>query len=337
MTYASGRRSLYVCAANGDPLSPHLKKCDSGAIPGEKTSLHMLEMWWFGNSFVVKLKNGRFLLSDGGMDCETPYLVDYLESLCAPGEKPAVEGWFISHGHPDHNGVLIELSKRPDLASRLTVDGIYFSQPSVEVMTLDNGCEGEMALARRASETLVGSDGKPTPFYRPHTGERYYFSDVTVDVIMSQEQLPYEEYSGDLNDSSTWLMLTSEGQKTLLGGDGDKGGMAFITDNYSREYMTVDVMSLLHHGHNVRNPFTDFMTVKTVLCTTFGDGPEYRRDRIDYLKSKIEEYLPWRNGTVVINFPYKVGEYETRPHFDWSKHNPGQKRPALPNAGEKRE
>ena len=34
-----------------------------GNKPLAKTTLHMLELWWFGNSFVIQLKNGRRVIA----------------------------------------------------------------------------------------------------------------------------------------------------------------------------------------------------------------------------------------------------------------------------------
>ncbi|MBQ9392701.1 MAG: hypothetical protein IJU18_01745, partial [Oscillospiraceae bacterium] len=62
-------------------------------LPGAKTTLHMLETKGGGNSFVIQLKNGHFLVLDGGNYWDADYLLSYLESLAPTGEKPVVEGW----------------------------------------------------------------------------------------------------------------------------------------------------------------------------------------------------------------------------------------------------
>jgi L-ascorbate metabolism protein UlaG (beta-lactamase superfamily) len=64
--------------------------------------MHMMELFRLGNSFIFQLKNGHFLISDGGMATDLPYLLDYLDSLVPEGEKPIVDGWIISHAHGDH-------------------------------------------------------------------------------------------------------------------------------------------------------------------------------------------------------------------------------------------
>ncbi|MBQ9392974.1 MAG: hypothetical protein IJU18_03155 [Oscillospiraceae bacterium] len=330
--YTAATRRLYLTAGEGEAVSPHLKDDParrSGFLPGAKTSLHMLEQWHFGNSFVLRLKNGHFLVSDGGHRGETPYLLDYLDSLTPPGETPVVEGWFISHAHSDHSGTLIEMGIDSRWRDRVVVDGIYFSTPSLEMTQLEPGGSGIMSLMHLVSRNLRTSAGEPTPFYRPRMGERYYFADVTVDVLHAQEILRFCDCSGDLNDTSTWLLVTVEGQTLLLGGDGDKGGIKLIMENYTPEFMTLDMMTLLHHGWNTRDEFTDFCRVKTVLFTCYRSGPPGKRAQNEYLRSKAEECLPWGDGTKVLTFPYRVGEAVCLPRQEW-KYNEGETRPNMP-------
>ena len=334
VTYVLPLKQVFISVGKGRGFSPFLLDDPArrqGFAPDARTSVHMLELWAFGNSFVIRLKNGHFLINDGGLRSETPYLMDYLESLTPKGEKPVVEGWFISHPHADHDGVLLEMAINPVWSDRVVVEGIYFNDPSLEMYSVNAESIGVTGMMRTVSRYLRTSAGKPTPFYRPHLGDRYYFADITVDVIMTQEQVRYKDYSGDLNDTSTWLMLTIEGQKLLLGGDGDKGGKKFIMSVYSSNYMVVDVMSVLHHGFNTRNDFTNYCHAKTVLFTCYGEGPKNRIVENDYLRSRAEESFAWGEGTRVLTFPYHVGESVVLPHFDWNKYHAGEKRISLFN------
>ena len=81
--------------------------------PNAKTKLHMPELYDFGNSFVFELKNGHFIVNDGGTDVDLIYLIEYLESLVPEGEKPIIDCWVISHAHWDHCGVFLDLLAHP--------------------------------------------------------------------------------------------------------------------------------------------------------------------------------------------------------------------------------
>ena len=334
--YAAPGRRLYVTVGEDQtPPSPYLADDPArraGFVPGLRTSLHMMELWYFGNSFVIQLKNGHFLISDGGLRIDVPYLIEYLERLAPAGEKPVIEGWFISHGHGDHCGALIELAINGEWGERIIVEGVYFSQPSVDMLALDWGGLGIMSLIHRMPDKVHTTTGAPTPFYRLRTGERYYFADVTVDVLLSQELIPFETCTGDLNDTSSWLLVTVEGQKVLIAGDGDKSGMKLLMENYTPAFMAMDVMGVLHHGSNTRNEFTDFCRVKTALFTCYSTASLRKKEQNDYLKSKVEEWFAWGEGTRVLTFPYRVGESVCMPPCDW-KYNRGEARP-IPNSGD---
>ena len=112
----------YISTGKNAVLSDHLvysEKYMEGVSPEAKTKVHMLELSDNGNSFVVQLKNGHFIVEDGGTEPDAPYLIDYLESLTPEGQKPVVEAWFMTHAHTDHYGALKKIMLTPDLANRI--------------------------------------------------------------------------------------------------------------------------------------------------------------------------------------------------------------------------
>lgn len=304
------------------PVSEHLIYKDSyveGNTENAKTKLHMMELRRLGNSFVFQLKNGHFLISDGGMQYDLVYLLDYLESLTPEGEKPVIEAWVITHAHADHCGALNAFVDIPQHLGRICVEGVYFSEPSQRVT---DKCGGSIQIGKmkQAIRLLKTSQGKQTPTYRPQTGQRYYFNDITMDILLVQEQVPFEKYKGDLNTSSTVCMFTIEGQKCFFSGDIHKEGLDFIRTNYSQEYLTLDLFTLNHHGFNTSVSFTDYITVKTLLLTLQNQLPVRKIRQTKYFISKVEEALNWGDGTKILEFPYKVGSYKTLPCNEWIYH-----------------
>lgn len=316
VTYIKKTARLYISACEELPLSKHLHRMNKECgfhNDDIKTTLYMLQMKQFGNSFLFKLKNGHFIISDGGLDVDLEYLLECIEKHVPNGERPIVDAWFISHGHSDHCGIFRGLMEHPEYAKRIYVEGIYYNEPNDNTINLDPATRSSIIYMKKATQILQTVDGKTTQIFRPQTGQRYYFDDITVDIIVGQEQLTPKDYSGDFNDSSTWCMFTIEGQKCLLGGDGDTGGIKFVLEAYEPDDMKLDILSLLHHGHNTRDVFTDFCSVKTVLDTSGGKLPEYRMKENEYLKVSSKEWISWKDGTKILEFPYKTGNYATQP------------------------
>ena len=322
-TFVVRTKKLYVSSCYNLPLSDHLilKEQSVGRnVKDAKTKLHMLEMKVSGNSFVFQLKNGNFIVSDGGTKEEVLYLLDYLEKLTVSGKRPIIEAWFLSHAHIDHGGVLRAIAENPELAKRIYVEGVYYNEPNDVVQNLEPNIRAEILYIKKAVSVMETPKGETTKLYRPQTGQRYYFDDITVDILCAQEQIKLKDLSGDFNDSGTWCLFNIEGQKCLLGGDGDRGAMEFMMEAYDKEDMEFDVFTLLHHGHNTKDKFTDFCDVKTVLVTSNGRLPDYRETQNQHLKDVSKEWISWGDGTKILTFPYKVGSYVSLPNKEWIYH-----------------
>ena len=324
VSYYTREKKTNISFYQDFPLSEHLIYQDSyveGNVEGAKTKLHMLELRRLGNSFVFQLKNGHFIISDGGMPYDLVYLLDYLEELTPEGEKPIIEAWVISHAHGDHCGALNAFVDLPENAPRVAVEGIYFSEPSWRVLEYcSGGANAVIGKLKMAQKIVKTSEGVPTPIYRPQTGQRYYFNDITMDILITQEQVPFEKYKRDINTSSTVCLFTIEGQKCFFSGDIHEEGLDFIRENYSQEYLTLDFFTLNHHGFNTSVSFTDYITVKTLLLTVQKQVPVRKIRETKYFVSKVSETMNWGDGTKVITFPYTIGSYETLPCNEWKYH-----------------
>lgn len=325
----------YIAACNDMPLSEHLLYNESylsNISEDAKTTLHMMELYDYGNSFVIQLKNGHFILNDGGAEQDAPYLFDYLESLTPEGEKPVIEAWIISHAHADHIGVLKSVLTKPEYAERVYVEGVYYNVPSDETANkFGSDNQSGVRYVEMAYKFYKTSNGESPKLYRPQTGQRYYFCDVIVDVPLSQDQILYENHYRDFNDTSTWLMYTIEGQKFLLCGDADIGASRVVMSMYDKEYFDLDIFTAFHHGINVWDPFTDYCTFKTVLypCYRTGsnwmDGTEYGMEEENaHLRDAAIESLAFGHGTQVLTFPYKIGTAKQLDPIDWIYH-PGER------------
>lgn len=293
------------------------EKEETSYLEGAKTTMHMIELWWFGNSFLFQLKNGHFIISDGGYRNDLAYLLDYMESLTPDGEKPIVDAWIITHAHGDHVGALMTLVEmHQEWFERICVEGVYISEPSDEVL---RKCGGHTphAITKMAANLLKTAEGEQTKLYRPQTGQRYYFCDITVDILYSQEQIEEENYT-NLNEASTVCLFTIEGQKCFLSGDVHENGLEFLMQNYTREFLNLDFFTLNHHGYNTSQEFLEYATIETALITRPNmEFPAQRIRETKYLTEIAKESISWGDGTTVFAFPYTVGSFERLENNTW--------------------
>ena len=335
VSHAIRENHTYIMAAFDMEFSPYLNYSDSymeGVSADAKTSVHLLELHSNGNSFVIKLKNGHFVVHDGGKEHDAPYLLDYLESLTPGDEKPIIEAWFISHAHGDHTGAINAIAKNQAWIDRIYVYGVYFAEPGQKVFGIA-GMEDASAnayMTARIGLMFKDENGERAKNYRLQYGQRYYFCDMKIDVSLSLEQFPTEAfYSHDFNDTSTWLMHHIEGQRFLIAGDTHHTGMRVAMNMFDKEYFDLDVFAVLNHGINVWDYFTDYCTYKTVLYTSWRDASIWEPTRADiarvadneHLHEVSQEVLSHGEGTVVLTFPYTIGSYEKLAPCDWKYDN----------------
>ena len=300
------------------PISEHLKRDESDINATDivaNTSMSMLEMFHYGNSFVIQLKNGHFIVSDGGLNDELIYLVEYLEEMAGKTDGvqniPVIEAWFISHAHGDHTGAFNSFwdAGKRELVNRVYVEGVYYSSPSDEYVLKECGCESmDFGISKVVNCLLKTEDGKPTPLYRPQTGQRYYFNDTTIDILLAQEQLAFDGSDGvrsNLNSSSTVCLFTSENQTCLLSGDLQEEGFDILFANYDATmFNTLDFFALNHHGFNTSATIARNITAKTILKTVKDVTPVRCKTAIETLCNKAVESVAWGTGTVKFTFPY---------------------------------
>jgi len=329
VSHAIELERTYISAKEDMPLSEHLiykEEYVKGVPTDAKTSLHMLQLKESGTSFVIQLKNGNFIVYDGGGVDNTENFLAYLDEL-TPGDKtPVIEAWIMSHAHNDHSGVLTNIATNKNYAKQIAVEGIYYTEPNTKVMakltTQSSPLNNQMIVM--SANALKTQNGETTKLYRTQFGQRYYFCDMYFDVAMTIEQIPAESYMGiDFNDLSTWIMVHIEGQRILLAGDASHSGICTAMDIFDKSYFDLDVFATLHHGINVYQYFNEYCEIDTVLYTGFRTSSVWdtREDLAakpanEQLRQQCKEYYSYGEGTVVLSFPYKVGEAKVLDGFE---------------------
>lgn len=318
----------YISAAFDLPLSDHLvykNEYVENNIEGAQTKLHLVQLNSNGTSIVIQLKNGHFVIHDGGQEVDAPYLLDYLEGLTPGDEKPVIEGWFISHAHADHYGAVSAIGTNRTWAERLFVEGFYFTEPSESYTSAISGATESTWVTARLNTLFKNMDGENSVMYRPQYGQKYYFCDMEIDVAYTIEQTPKDNYYGtDFNDTSSWLMHYIEGQKFLYLGDSSHTAMLAVKYMYDQSYFDLDVFAVSHHGINVYDYFVEYCIADTLLYTVYRTKSLYEDSSVnahlkehERMQELAKESISHGEGTAVLTFPYTVGSYEIMPSFDW--------------------
>lgn len=328
VTHYTKLNATMISACKDAVLSEHLLYKDEYVkdnISDAKTTFTMLELADGGNSFVFQLKNGHYIINDGGTKINLPHLLDYLETNAPNGEKPIIDAWIISHSHVDHMGVLQVFMKLRSWAERIRVEGVYFTEASEAAHEERRGTGNVSPLtysSKNAGLLFKTSEGETTPFHRMREGERYYFNDITMDVIYVQDILDYKEWT-TWNATSTVLMYTIEGQKVFLTADTDYECQMLMLDIFDDSYFDLTIYQAPHHGGNVYDNFTRHLTIESAVKPSGGfagwsGGLLSRYTQNQFLGSRVKEYVAFGDGGVTFTFPYEAGNYERLPLVDRS-------------------
>ena len=335
LTYFGYNAEVYVTASAQRPLSPYLLEdnasTQSQAIGGMETKLTMLN-WQEGggDNYIIQLKNGHFILFDGGTQYMLQKTIEFMEANTPEGQTPVVEAWFITHGHYDHvgwtRGVYGGLEETKgmfrtgEVAGRIRVNGIYFNQTNDQIIEhtvygwRSDGFRNKNDnpwpyKVEEAAKLLLTESGEQTPVYRPQSGQTYYFKDLTVEVPYCQEQITFDNYQMDINASSTWYLVRAEGRSFLDAGDTENVNLSFVKEAYAATYTAfggnVDIMSAFHHGHNVYSDLIDTYWAPIVFYTSktmFSWASEYTQANKDMIEKRNVSYYCYGDGAYQYSF-----------------------------------
>ncbi|MBQ8214130.1 MAG: hypothetical protein IJZ80_08985 [Clostridia bacterium] len=196
-----------------------------------------------GLGMIFRLSNGHFLVLDGGNN-KAVYADRLYQKLCelAPDKNNIViDAWFISHGHSDHAGAMIQFAK--NYSKKVTVKQFICNIPTdapfleIDDLTTENA-------TRKAMKNYTG-----TAITKAHTGQIFYFGDAKIEMLYTAEDL-YPKTFGDANSASLVFRVTLGGQTVMCLGDEYTDSSSILTAMYTNFYLKSDFVQASHHGRN---------------------------------------------------------------------------------------
>ncbi|MBE6554683.1 MAG: hypothetical protein E7663_00420 [Ruminococcaceae bacterium] len=216
----------------------------------------------YGNSFVITLEDGSFIVCDGGgfSDNDGEELFKVLKNLfyriygvLPTASNPIrIAAWYMSHGHADHfdafsyfcstYGYLVEM------------DYIIANFPSDDETY---NCYNPNNYVRDNFSGMTSGFLKRPVYIKVHTGQRLFVRNVELEVLYTHEDL-YPNILDYFNDTSTVIRMhirNTNGQGELRGeettvlwlGDLYLQGSRYLRAMYGNALQT-DIVQLAHHG-----------------------------------------------------------------------------------------
>ena len=246
------------------------------------------------NSYIIRTKNNKIIVVDGGRTQDTKFLYDYILKY----GNGKVDYWYITHAHEDHVGALLEILNKD---YNVQIENLYYYFNSLEWYEKydKRGFETEKAMIEALSNYKIKNE------VECYKGQIIQMDNVNCEIIRIAN--PEITNSDNGNEASMVFKLTAE--------DVDKS-MIFLGDAYvytskelleEPEKLKSDAVQMSHHGQNgVTKEVYD--AIDPNIC--FFNAPEwlYNNDNGNgYNSGKwqsiiVREWMKEKNTTNIVAF-----------------------------------
>lgn len=317
--YVSGKRLVHVYFTSHDQVTRivvdpnttlYQRKKDTPDT-ADKATLYQMELDFrtidCGMCYITQCADGSFFIIDSAhMNSTEDHIRLYklLRSLTPEGKKITVAGWFFSHAHQDHIYKFMDFL-RADYRDCM-IECLYYNFPALTIPGSEAWKASDLETIREFYALV--DEHLEIPRIKLHTGQRFFVRNLEFEVLATHEDL-YPAPLTRFNDSSTVLLMTAAGCRTLFLGDSNVEESTIMVARYG-SYMKSDIIQVAHHGYNGSNVGIYFCAdAKVALYPTcqsrYQDCLSSEANRTVHRISK-EIYLSG-NGTVALNLPYSPG------------------------------
>ncbi len=334
------QQTLYVAynafthAAGNYKYKPRLKvisaSLDAVNLPGEELltpnptytkktdsviSSVYLENSSVGMCYVIMLEDGTFIVFDGGADGSGSIASRIYSTLSAmhnranPGSTDPIRirTWFVTHSHGDHYeafGYFLSNYVKPGYAKLDYVMGNYPAG-----ITVYNGAGTDMVLSNSINEMAMAYGFE---YIKIHTGQRYYFANLEIEVLCTQEDLNPMRISlfNDVSSTVRFTMKATDAQgnpvndpaattTSIWTGDAFIYSSRFMSGMYGT-YLKSDMVQVAHHGNiGCEKPFYGFIEPTVVwFPNTYTAYRSYTGGWRSDWQSQVDYYLVKEIGSV---------------------------------------
>lgn len=192
-------------------------------------------------SYIIRTSEGHLIVIDGGTAENAPFLLEKLTELSGGG-RPVIKAWFLTHAHSDHIDAFLELYR--NYRGKFTAENLYCHFPESSFIEKNEDISYHTILEyQELRQHFAGIETILTEGMHLEIGSAAFDVLYTTDPAFTNNAL---------NNSSTVLMLTLGGVKTLFLGDlGIEGGKKLLAyQKAGKISLKADLVELAHHGQS---------------------------------------------------------------------------------------
>ena len=223
----------------------------------------------YGMGYVVRLRDGRFLVFDGGYkdNSASERIYEEMASQTPEGEDIVIAAWILSHSHNDHCGAYVSFTEKHH--TDVTLEKVFYNFGYEEQYTSTSQNYAYYDYVKSMTNTKLYPGMQRV---NPHPGQSWDFGGLTITFISSGEVMTGDPMASANSMSLVWIMET-DGQKFIFTADSNSENTPYVMKLYPGDTLVCDVLQVAHHGYN-----------------SGAMGPEYY-EKID------PDFVLWPSGT----------------------------------------
>ena len=337
--FVSFSHELRVIYGKNDLIPSLIGQTTAGTVTPRVTVMPMTYTAAAGGGacIIFTLRDGTFVVVDGGWAAEAPLLYQTLSALNADAngaDHPIViSAWFFSHAHGDHMGCVYQFAT--DYAAQVKVNALIYNAVDP---TQTAACKNRPdALDRdRVSQSLLNKfttvGGERPSAMKLHSGQKLDFGGMSLEVLFTHEDL-FDKRITNFNDFNTVLKITLGENTFFMTGDATNVELPSLINEVDAAVLKCDFCQVGHHGADSGYRGI-YEKVRAKYYIWNNSQAHYIRDteqnKYSYclyiLENAREIYLADKVCTTV-ELPYAEGTAVT---WDYATEKPSEKLPSVP-------
>ena len=193
-----------------------------------------------GMGYIIATNRNSFVVIDGGNAEDAAELV---KTLCRNSvDTPIVEHWIITHPHADHYSALFEISKTPELLSKIKVNELIYHFPDDFLNNEGTHICAKSALIMENISLAFGAEIK-----KPKWRESIVCDDIEINFIYTPDDCSIFKGQRNANVCSLIFSVSGQSKRALFTGDAFRRTLKLTAWRFGNE-LKCDLLQLPHHG-----------------------------------------------------------------------------------------
>ena len=199
-----------------------------------------------GMSYVIQLKDGSYIIYDGGYSELTNTMEQFLRDNYKGEGKPIIRAWVLTHSHNDHYPLFQMFAKRAGRGEKFIIEHVIYAPMNDEHYYMDSPDNYDPYFSVKLLEDMSHLTNTKVIF--AHTGMRFTFCNLDMEILYTPESHYKTTLDlGNFNNTSIVSRLTGEGYSALFTADVGIQGST-IMENLYGDYLKSDMCQISHHG-----------------------------------------------------------------------------------------